>query len=74
MLGAATGVVLSAAASAVTAGILKKTLGLVVDSALEPRLVLIVAAGTVALGAAAGVIPAVLAYRTSVGGNLKPVG
>ena len=74
MLGAAMGVLLSVVGSAVTAGILKKTLGLVVDSALEPRLVLMVVAGTVALGAAAGVIPAFLAYRTSVGGNLKPVG
>jgi putative ABC transport system permease protein len=74
MLGAGAGVLLSIAGAAVTAGILKKTLGLVVDSGLEPRQVMIVVAGTVALGAAAGVIPAFLAYRTSVARNLKPVG
>ena len=36
--------------------------------------VLGIAAATIALAAAAGVVPAVMAYRTGVAKNLRPLG
>jgi len=47
---------------------------LVVDPGLSPSWVLGVAAAAVLLGAVAGLVPAVMAYRTPVARNLKPLG
>lgn len=73
MLGAGTGIALSFAGAAIAAATLKKMLGLVISSAIDPQTALMVAAGTIILGAIAGVIPAAMAYRTSVAKSLKPV-
>ena len=72
-LGAGLGIALSFAGTAITAAILKQTLGLVVSSAIDPQIGLMVAAGTILLGAVAGVLPALMAYQTSVAKSLKPL-
>ncbi|MGI9015320.1 MAG: ABC transporter permease [Phycisphaerales bacterium] len=74
VLGALVGVVLSLIAGEVVAVTLKQRLGVVVEPGFEPVLTLIIIGGAIALAALAGVIPAVLAYRTSVARNLRPIG
>ena len=73
MLGAGAGIVLSLAGSAIAAATLKKMLGLVISSSIDPQTAVMVAAGTIILGAIAGLIPAAMAYQTSVAKSLKPV-
>jgi putative ABC transport system permease protein len=53
---------------------LKQQLGLVVTPSLVLQWVLAVGMGTVILASVAGVVPAVMAYRTSVAKNLRPIG
>lgn len=74
ILGALCGVVLGVVGLQVTALVLKKELGLVVSSALDPRLSIIIVAGTVILSVLAGIIPAMRAYQTSVAKHLRPIG
>jgi len=48
--------------------------GLVIAPSLDARSAVLVAMGTTLLAALAGVVPSVLAYRTSVARNLRPLG
>jgi putative ABC transport system permease protein len=48
--------------------------GIVIAPQLDPRSAVIVAMGTTVLAAIAGIVPSVLAYRTSVARNLRPLG
>jgi putative ABC transport system permease protein len=74
LLGAACGVALAFVGGILAAAVLKDRLGLVVDAMLSPRAVLATVTAAVALAAAAGLAPAVVAYRTSVARNLRPIG
>ncbi|GMV26064.1 MAG: hypothetical protein AMXMBFR58_20950 [Phycisphaerae bacterium] len=74
MVGAALGVAASLAGAGAAAAALKQRVGLDIDPTLPLEATLIVVAGAVVLAAAAGVIPAVMAYRTAVAKNLKPLG
>lgn len=74
LLGAVAGLLLAVGGSKAVSLALQDRLGLVVRPLFTPEWVLVVGVGTVVLGAAAGLIPAVLAYRTSVAKNLKPIG
>lgn len=74
LLGAAAGVVLSLGGAQAVAAALKHRVGLVINPALGLDWTLYVVAGTVVLAALAGIVPAVMAYRTSVANNLKPLG
>lgn len=74
VIGAVAGLAISIAGCWLVAGILKDRLGLVVQPAFTLDLTLFVLLGTVILAALAGVIPAILAYRTPVANNLKPIG
>lgn len=56
------------------AAVLKERLGLVVEPSLPIDLTLVIVLATVGLAAAAGILPAVMAYRTSVAKNLRPIG
>lgn len=70
--GAAVGIALSLIGSRVVADIMYQRLGLVIEPGFEPRIVLGMAVGTIALASLAGIIPAVSAYRTGVIRNLRP--
>ena len=48
--------------------------GIVVAPELDPRSAVIVAMGTTVLAALAGIVPSILAYRTSVARSLRPLG
>ncbi len=74
VFGAAAGIGAAAVGGWLVALVMKTRLGLVVDPGLSPLWVLSVAGATVALGALAGVVPAVMAYRTTVAKNLRPLG
>lgn len=73
LLGAIAGVGLAGAGGLLVTGALRERLGLVIRPELAPQTTLIVVAATVALASIAGLIPAVMAYRTSVGRNLRPI-
>jgi putative ABC transport system permease protein len=48
--------------------------GIVIAPALDPRAAIIVAMSTTALAGLAGLVPSILAYRTSVSRGLRPLG
>jgi putative ABC transport system permease protein len=74
LIGAVAGVALCAIGVRIVAGIMKQRLGLIIETNLPLRWTLVLILATVLLAALAGVIPAVMAYRTSVARNLKPLG
>lgn len=74
VLGAVTGAALALAAAHLAAWYLKRDLGLVINPTLTPDWVLVVGVATVALAALAGVVPAMMAYRTPVVRSLRPLG
>lgn len=74
LLGAAIGLALAFAGVEVVAAILKDRLGLVVAPSAPPVWVVGVLAATVVLAAVAGLVPALMAYRTPVARNLRPIG
>lgn len=74
MVGAAAGVLLSIIGAQAAAAAMKERVGLAIDPSLPLQATLSVAASAVLLAAAAGLVPAVMAYRTAVARNLKPLG
>ena len=74
LLGGLGGVLVSIAGARLVAAAMKERVGLVIDPALPPMIAAGVVLGAVALAAAAGIVPAAMAYRTSVAKNLKPLG
>lgn len=74
VLGAIAGLGLGVIGAMIVAGVLKQRLGLSIQPVFTPGWTLGVAVITVLLAACAGLIPAVMAYRTSVANHLKPAG
>lgn len=74
LIGSAVGVALCLVGSQVVAVVMRGRLGLVIEPILPPNLAILVCAATVLLASAAGFAPALMAYRTSVAKNLKPIG
>ncbi len=74
VLGAAVGLGLSVVGGVLASGVLRQNVGLVVSPVYGIQWVLPVLMGAVGLAALAGLVPAVMAYRTSVAKNLKPIG
>lgn len=74
LLGAATGVLLAFVGANIGAGMLRQSLGLVINPSLPPVELVSVLVATVVLAAVAGMIPAAVAYRTSVARSLRPLG
>jgi len=74
IFGAAAGILMACAGGWSVAGVMRQRMGLVIEPSLSPIWILGVLAGTIALAAAAGVVPAVMAYRTGVAKNLRPLG
>ncbi len=74
LLGAIAGIALSLIGAQIVKAVMRERLGLVINPTLGLEWTLAVVLGTVALAALAGLIPAILAYRTPVAKNLKPIG
>jgi putative ABC transport system permease protein len=72
-IGAFLGVLLAGAAQNLVAAIMKQRLGLVIEPALAMELVLAIIVASILLASFAGLVPAIMAYRTAVATNLKPV-
>ena len=73
LVGCVAGVGLCLLGVRVVGVVLRARLGLVIDGSLDPRSALLVAAGAVMLAALAGVLPGIVAYRTSVARSLRPL-
>lgn len=71
-IGAFFGVLVAAAGQNLVAAVMKQRLGLVIEPALAMELVLGIIVASVLLASIAGLVPAVMAYRTAVATNLKP--
>ncbi|HBS29113.1 MAG TPA: hypothetical protein DEB06_06600, partial [Phycisphaerales bacterium] len=72
--GTVLGVAIALLGGLLVAGVLKQRLGLVVQPMLPLDATLLVVVATIALAALAGVVPALMAYRTPVARNLRPIG
>ena len=73
MIGAIAGGLLAVGGASLAAGLLAIRTGVVVSPTVDPKAAVLIAAGTVALAALAGVAPAIKAYRTPVADNLRPL-
>jgi putative ABC transport system permease protein len=74
LLGAIAGVAVAALGAWIASTIMKERLGLLIDPSLQPIAVIGVSVSTIVLAAAAGLAPAIVAYRNSVARNLRPLG
>ncbi len=72
--GAAVGLVLSFGGARAVAGLMQRELGLFISPQLPAREAVVILLATLGLSALAGVVPAVMAYRTGVAKNLRPLG
>jgi putative ABC transport system permease protein len=73
-LGAIVGIVLAVVGGIAAAGVLRAELGLKIDADLHLIPTLGVAGAAIVLAGVAGLIPALVAYRTAVSKNLRPIG
>ncbi len=71
LCGAVGGVVLAFGGAFAARGILRERLGLIIEPAFSPQIMLAVVLVTVALACLAGIIPAMVAYRVSVAKSLR---
>lgn len=74
LLGGALGIALALLAGQVVSGVLFTRVGIVVNPSLPTDGYLMIVLGTVALSCVAGIIPALIAYRTEVVRSLRPIG
>lgn len=74
LLGAIVGVGLAFGGGLLVADAMKERLGLVIVPTLEPLTVAVICLATIALASVAGLVPAMMAYRTPVARNLRPLG
>lgn len=74
LLGAAAGIALGIVGMHAVANVLRDRLGVVVEPMLPSVVVAAAVVSTVLLASIAGLIPAIMAYRTSVARNLRPIG
>lgn len=74
VIGAGVGMVLAVVGASVVAAVLHGQLGIVVRPVFTLEWGLGVVVTTIGLASLAGLVPAVMAYRTSVANNLKPIG
>jgi len=74
VVGTVVGVVLAVGGAMVVSEVMRQRLGLVIEPGLPAKALVGVAMAAVALSAVAGIVPAVVAYRTAVAKNLRPMG
>lgn len=74
LIGAAVGIVVSTVATDVVAGVMRERLGVIVTPSVGAQWLLSIIMATVFLACIAGLVPSIMAYRTPVARNLRPVG
>lgn len=72
--GTIAGIALAVAGAAIVSELMRQRLGLVIAPGLPAQALVAVALAAIALSAAAGIVPAIMAYRTGVAKNLRPIG
>jgi len=73
-IGAAFGVAVALIGAQIVASEMKARLGLVIEPSIAPLMGVYVVVGAILLAGIAGLLPAIVAYRTSVAKNLRPLG
>lgn len=73
-IGAMVGVFVAVFGAKLVAAEMKARLGLVLEPTVSPLLGTMVVGGAILLAGIAGLLPAIVAYRTSVAKNLRPLG
>jgi putative ABC transport system permease protein len=73
VLGAVLGALLGYGGAWAARGVLRDRLGVIIEPAIAPSIVLYLVVVTIVLACIAGLVPAFMAYRTSVARNLRPV-
>ncbi len=74
LIGGVLGILLAIGGGEVVSTIMRQRLGLVIEPSFPLQIILYVVTGTLLLAILAGVIPSVMAYRTPVSRNLRPLG
>jgi len=74
LVGAAVGIIVSFVATDVVASVMRQRLGVIVTPDIGAQWMLTIIMATVFLACFAGLIPSIMAYRTPVARNLRPVG
>ncbi|MCR9218561.1 ABC transporter permease [Phycisphaerales bacterium ac7] len=74
LIGAAVGIGVSTVATDVVAGVMRERLGVIVTPSVGAQWMLSIIMATVFLACIAGLVPSIMAYRTPVARNLRPVG
>lgn len=74
LFGAGAGLVVGYVGAVMAAGVMKQRIGIAIVPSIDVTTLLVVVVSTVVLAAVAGLVPAVVAYRTGVAKNLRPMG
>lgn len=74
LAGALAGTAIALVGNQVVAAVMKQRLGLVIQPEPLADTIMLLLLGTTLLASVAGLVPALMAYRTSVAQNLKPIG
>ena len=74
LMGGAVGIIIAFAGGQVVSSIMRQQLGLVINPSFPLQVILYVVTGALLLSIAAGMIPSIMAYRTPVSRNLRPLG
>ncbi len=73
LFGAVLGIILAYVGAGMASGVLRQRFGLIIEPSIAPTVIVILLAVTTVLAMLAGLVPAIMAYRTSVARNLRPV-
>lgn len=72
LAGAIAGIALAFIGASLASDVLRARFGLVIQPDIDPLTMLVLTAATIILACLSGLIPAIMAYRTSVANNLRP--
>jgi putative ABC transport system permease protein len=74
LAGAALGAVIALLGARIAAGVVMSRYGVVIEPTLSPVIIVYLMVATILLAILAGLVPAIMAYRTSVARSLRPLG
>ncbi len=74
LAGAALGAVIALLGARIAAGVVLSRYGVVIEPTLSPVIIVYLMVATILLAILAGLVPAIMAYRTSVARSLRPLG
>ena len=72
LAGAIVGVVLAFVGASLASGVVRQRFGLIIEPDIGPTIIIVLLAATTVLACVSGLVPAIMAYQTSVARNLRP--